>query len=115
MASRQRDTSDLHAAARCGDLAAVTRLIRDGAHVDARDTDGWTPLRVAAMKGHWEIATVLLQAGAEADILIAAALGDQAIAARPLDASAQSSAEPDPLNQGRTALHVAATREIAKL
>ncbi len=40
---------------------------------------------------------------------------NNAIAARLLGGSAQLSAKADPLNQGRTALHVAATREIAKL
>ena len=45
----------------------VRFLLEAGAAVDARDNDGKTPLMVAALAGHKEIAEILVAAGADID------------------------------------------------
>lgn len=61
----------LMAAVTAGDVAAVRRLLAEGAEVDRRFpvvngfNDAHTPLLVAARDGHTEIAAVLLDAGAD--------------------------------------------------
>jgi hypothetical protein len=40
-------------------------LIKNGAEVNARDKDGWTPLRVAAYNGRAEVVKLLLEGGAD--------------------------------------------------
>ena len=52
------------AAAR-GELEHLRRLLARGAHVDAADLDGETPLHCAARWGHTEIADLLLSKGAD--------------------------------------------------
>ena len=47
-----------------GNLAEVNRLIKDGANPNAKDEHGYTVLRLAAEKGHAEIAKNLLLAWA---------------------------------------------------
>ena len=44
-----------------------TTLLGAGAAVDKADSDGYTPLFVACLQGHAEVATVLLGAGAAVD------------------------------------------------
>jgi ankyrin repeat protein/WD40 repeat protein len=56
----------LHAAARTGDVDAMTQLIDGGAEVDA-NKDGATPLFVACEGGHVDAARLLLDKGAEVD------------------------------------------------
>jgi ankyrin repeat protein len=55
----------LHAAVRAGDLAEVKRLVTGGAPVNARDTLGSTPLLDAAWGGNTDIASFLIQHGAD--------------------------------------------------
>lgn len=56
----------LHKAAADGDLAEVKRLLASGAKVDAREGDeDLTPLGWAAAKGRVEVATALLDRGAD--------------------------------------------------
>ena len=50
-----RDIS-IHDAAYEGNIEAVKQHLADGADVNAKDIDGWTPLRFAAEQGHNEIA-----------------------------------------------------------
>jgi len=53
-------------AAKNGDAAAVREfLAKDPALVNARDSDESTPLHCAAWKGHVEVASALLDAGAD--------------------------------------------------
>ncbi|MGD9750148.1 MAG: ankyrin repeat domain-containing protein [Acidimicrobiia bacterium] len=52
-------------AAEAGDVDAVRRLLAEGAPVDPVDTAGRTPLVVASYAGDLELATVLIEAGAD--------------------------------------------------
>lgn len=45
----------LHLAARAGRAGCAAVLLRAGAHPDAADADGWSPLRAAAWAGHTEV------------------------------------------------------------
>ncbi|KAG9965140.1 hypothetical protein KCU61_g2031, partial [Aureobasidium melanogenum] len=46
-------------------IEAIVQLLANGAHVDARDCLGTTPLMYAAAAGHSQIVKILLQSGAE--------------------------------------------------
>ena len=52
-------------AAENGNIKAVEQAIVDGAEVDAKDSDGWTPLHNAALKGHKKIVELLIAKGAD--------------------------------------------------
>ena len=52
----------IHAAARTGDVEAMTQLLDGGAEVDAKK-DGATPLHIACEKGHVELVRLLLEKG----------------------------------------------------
>lgn len=58
----------LHDAARAGDLAAIRSLLADGVPIDARDTDGRTPVMVATMARQTSAVRALVDAGADVDI-----------------------------------------------
>jgi len=60
--------SDLHYAARDGNLEEVQQLIHVGVEVNRQDQNGWSPLHFAAQACSAEIAKVLLEAGAEVDV-----------------------------------------------
>ncbi|MBL6914774.1 MAG: ankyrin repeat domain-containing protein, partial [Planctomycetes bacterium] len=45
---QSQEVTPLHIAASGNDLQKVVLLLEKGAEVNARDTDGWTPLMVAA-------------------------------------------------------------------
>ena len=52
-------------AAKSGDVATIKTLLKsDPSLIDARDTDGSTPLHCATWKGHEKVAELLLKAGA---------------------------------------------------
>ena len=59
--------SDLHYAARSGDLSAVRKFVSDGADVNLQDKRGWAPLHFAAQARSAEVATFLLAHGASVD------------------------------------------------
>jgi ankyrin repeat protein len=59
--------SDLHYAARDGDLAAVEKLVSRGADVNLQDTHGWTPLHFAAQARSRDVTSYLLAQGASVD------------------------------------------------
>ena len=56
---------DLFDAVKAGDVAAVHRLLRQGANVNARDSYQETPLHHAAYRGKTEVAALLIQKGAK--------------------------------------------------
>jgi ankyrin repeat protein len=63
--STERDREPLRLAALAGDADAVRAAIAEGADVNRRATDGQTPLLDAAQRGHTEVVTLLLAAGAD--------------------------------------------------
>jgi ankyrin repeat protein len=107
-------------AAKNGDIATVRTLIEaDPGLLDARDTDGSTPLHCASWKGHIEVVNVLLDLGAEVNArnqndhwgdtpLHAAAHGNQravaeALIGRGADLTARNPSGKTPLDE--TAAH----------
>ncbi|XP_036081843.1 ankyrin repeat domain-containing protein 31 isoform X4 [Rousettus aegyptiacus] len=59
-----RGESQLHLAARRGNLSLVRALIESGADVNLKDNAGWTPLHKASSEGSNDIIVELLKAGA---------------------------------------------------
>ena len=57
--------AQLHDAAEKGDIEEVSRLIAQGADVNAKDNDGITALYIASETGHAEIVSLLLAARAD--------------------------------------------------
>ena len=53
------DSTPLHAAAGSGQLVAVQRLLAAGADTSVKDEDGMTPAKLAASRGHADVAAVL--------------------------------------------------------
>ena len=54
----------MHAAAECGELEKIIRLLEQGASVDDRDQKDCTPLLYAALEGHLDVVQYLINAGA---------------------------------------------------
>lgn len=67
--SEQAQYSGLLAAASRGNLEEVKALLANGADVHTTDTYGRTPLHVAAYAGHHEVMRVLVNAGADPNVL----------------------------------------------
>ena len=59
--------SDLHYAARDGDLIAVERLVAAGANVNLQDRRGWSPLHFAAQACASNVTAFLIRHGASVD------------------------------------------------
>ena len=53
-----------------GQHAAVDRILEAGADPSSADPDGWTPLHIAAMAGHADLARRLIAAGAALDRIL---------------------------------------------
>ena len=47
------------------DLAAIRQFLEDGKYVNIRSKYGWTPLMLAASRGHQSLISLLLEAGAD--------------------------------------------------
>jgi uncharacterized protein len=61
--------SALHLASRDGNRAAVKALLAGGSDIDQRsDGDGSTPLLIATINGHWDLAMELLDLGANPNL-----------------------------------------------
>jgi len=54
-------------AAERGDAPQVLELIRQGANINATDSDGWTPYLAASVNAQWQVMRILEIAGAETD------------------------------------------------
>ncbi|KAI3473893.1 hypothetical protein Pfo_028080 [Paulownia fortunei] len=59
----------LHRAARIDDVHTMKSCLAQGAKVDGRDQNGWTPLHRAAFKGHVESVKLLVSHGARVDLV----------------------------------------------
>ena len=55
----------LHKACQEGNIKAVKQFLAEGADVNARDKEGYTPLHDAALRGRKEIAELLIAKGAD--------------------------------------------------
>ena len=58
----------LHRAVIAGDIEGVGELLLDGAPVDGRDSQGWTPLMHAANNGYVLLVDILLRSGASPNV-----------------------------------------------
>ena len=64
---QSQEATPLHIAASGNDLQKVVLLLEKGAELEARDTDGWTPLMFAAAASSTpEIVALLIEKGADA-------------------------------------------------
>src|SRR5262245_13409137 len=79
---------DIHNAAGYGSSKEVSRFLKKGASVDARDAEGGTPLGRAARFDHLEVAELLVANGASIEqqddlgrtpLHLAAALGSESV------------------------------------
>jgi ankyrin repeat protein len=109
----------LHCAALHGQAEIAKFFIASGAEVDARTRAGETALSLAAAGCHIEVATVLLEAGANPfervttpPLVSAAARGDCDMATLLLEKGVSAS---EAYKDGRTALHEASTGAVATL
>lgn len=59
----------LHRAARLDDVHGMKSCLAQGAKVNGRDQNGWTPLHRAAFKGRLESVKLLLSHGAQVDLV----------------------------------------------
>jgi uncharacterized protein len=56
--------SPLHAAAEEGHGEVVAFLLANGADIEAKERNGYTPLTQAGWREHWDVASLLMKAGA---------------------------------------------------
>ena len=56
---------DIHQAAKDGNIKAVKQHLDAGTDVDAKDTNGWTPLHIAVLNGQKETTEILIAEGAD--------------------------------------------------
>jgi ankyrin repeat protein len=60
-----RRATPLHVATEHGQTEVVRRLLQEGANVDTRDPEGWTPFLNAALRSGVEIVQALIDAGSD--------------------------------------------------
>ena len=114
--SAKKPQVSIHDAARDGDLAGVKALLRSHPALSvSKDSDGTTPLYYAALKGHKDVAALLLASKAEVDaknndgvtpLCAAAKNGYKDVAELLLASKADANAKD---NLGMTPLHWAAS------
>jgi ankyrin repeat protein len=81
---RERNTL-LHQAVLRGNEEMIAILISNGAEINARNVDGWTPLHIAARFGNSAIAKLLLEKGADVRAQSLVALDRYPAGSTPLD------------------------------
>ena len=59
-----RATKKLNSAVKRGDIKVIRSLIDDGADVNNKDKNNWTPLHLASKRGYVKIVKILIDAGA---------------------------------------------------
>lgn len=108
---------DIYVCCGYGDLKRLQELITEGANINEKDTDGWTPLHYASRNGHLKIVKKLIKYQANANvqnnfgnipIYFAGSHGHLEIVKELIDHSDLSIKN----NYGRTVLDVAKTNEI---
>lgn len=65
--SKDQALSALYLSARHGHVVVTKILTKACADLEARTSDGHTPLHLAAGQGHWEVVMALIEAGATVD------------------------------------------------
>lgn len=55
-------------AANGGDVEKIKQILAQGADVNFKDSDGWTPLIIASNAGHFDLVRLLLDTGARIDL-----------------------------------------------
>ena len=114
LSPENRLTTSLHSAAASGEAEAVALLLDEGADIEFRDDDGWTPLHIAVEKNKPEVVTLLLDRGANIEartereatpLYFAAANNESEAVALLLDRGANIEARTE---NGNTPLHFAA-------
>jgi len=65
--SYSMDMMPLFKAAYDGDIKAIAELVKGGEALDTLDSNGWTPLRLAARNGRADVVQALIDAGATID------------------------------------------------
>ena len=58
----------MHQAASRGNAAAIQRLLDSGAHINAQEVGGMTPMHIAASRGHGNVVNLLKRRGAKIDV-----------------------------------------------
>jgi len=119
-----RDDLDIFESAATGDVTRLSELIdKDGAQLEARSSDGFTPLQLAAFFGQYDATMLLVERGANVE-----AVSENGMQIRPIHAAAASGrtdtvrlllehgAEVDSRQHGEfTALHQAAHEGNAEM
>lgn len=54
-------------ASRLGDEGQVSRLLTEGADINATDPEGWTPYLAASAEGNWKVMKLLQAKGCKTD------------------------------------------------
>ena len=67
--SKIKDWTPIHHAAMCKSPANVEILIKNGANIDAKADRGCTPLMLASQIGHLEMVNMLVQLGAQVNVI----------------------------------------------
>jgi ankyrin repeat protein len=71
--------SAMWAAVQERDFTEIKRLVAQGSSLETRNNEGWTPVLVAARAGDFELAKVLVEAGAEVNVRSTHAFGSTAL------------------------------------
>lgn len=58
----------LFKASQSGNLEETQKAIQEGADVNAKDKAGWTPLHFASVRGHGNVAQLLINKGADVNV-----------------------------------------------
>jgi len=74
-----QDQRTLISAVEAGNLMAAKKFVAEGANLEARNDKGWTPLIIAAAAGNTQIATLLLDRGADANARSTSETGSTAL------------------------------------